>query len=106
VSKHTPGRWVIFGPVSTGFSSEYYCVMNDDTAICQTSGDPEVKHPNNITKQYANARLIAAAPDLLNACQLVLDSCGYDAESILGNEARSAVIKAVKKAIEGDDGPK
>lgn len=55
-SKHTPGPWRIH--------SDY---IESDTGyeVCQV----KTNHPRNADTQAANARLIAAAPDLLKACQ-------------------------------------
>lgn len=47
----------------------------------------------------ANAKLIAAAPELLNACQLALG--GIDPKSDIGKQIKKAINKALVK--EADD---
>lgn len=47
----------------------------------------------------ANAKLIAAAPELLNACQLALG--GIDPKSDIGKQIKKAINKALGK--EADD---
>jgi hypothetical protein len=62
-AKHTPGpweasRWRVCGRIDT----DRICV------ICDTAHNAKSRTPEN----EANARLIAAAPDLLAACQQLL----------------------------------
>lgn len=47
-------------------------------------------------RQYRNARLIAAAPELLEALQLVWDAYGFDpsVDSSIWQAAREAIAKA------------
>lgn len=71
-TKHTPGPWYYSGPYKTGFSSEFFHIGNDKISVCQTGGDMEVKEPNNLEEQRANAILISAAPELLEICQEAL----------------------------------
>lgn len=71
-TQHTPGPWTI-GPTSSFASGNWRIVTTHDgtTNICACHGtiitDAEM-HPMNQTRD-ANARLIAAAPDLLAALQ-------------------------------------
>lgn len=72
MSKHTPGPWEVShgGHGSPhGFVIDEYYVLNrtvaDDVAIAADIVDPATQMPSE-----ANARLIAAAPDLLEACQM------------------------------------
>lgn len=85
-TKHTPGPWNYSGPCEiTGRYSIYH---NGPLAYCgdttATPGDGE-----------ANARLIAAAPELL---ELVLDALDDPDVDILGpgwvHDARAAIEKA------------
>lgn len=68
---HTPGKWNYFGPMKTGYSSEFYGVGNGEKLVCQTGGDMEIRFPNNLDEQRANAVLIAAAPEMLSALRFV-----------------------------------
>lgn len=70
--KHTPGPWHYSGPYKTEFSSEFFHIGNDNISVCQTGGDVEVKEPNNLEEQIANAILISVAPELLEVCSEAL----------------------------------
>lgn len=83
---HTPGPWVI------GRSRRGHDVVMVDTAsgtaICDVYGDSD--------DRPANARLIAAAPDLLEALETLYRAvCIADADLRPGEElAREAIAKA------------
>lgn len=62
---HTSGPWNVYGPMSTALSSEYYCVGSSEKKVCKTGDSTEINIPNNLEEQFANAKLIASAPDLL-----------------------------------------
>lgn len=80
MTKHTPGPWrigdagaAIFGP-KTDAPSPATIV----SAMGKAGGD--------VSAMRANARLIAAAPDMLNALRDVAAiSTGYDSEEIIGD---------------------
>ena len=80
-TRHTPGPWVARG--TTVFNSGCFFISD-----CDGLGDPERK-----SMSEANARLIAAAPDLLTALQDMLDGEGdMTAERV--KKARAAITKA------------
>lgn len=64
-TKHTPGPWMIDGDQILGPGDDYLIETDEGdqwfTQVCQGSGNWE-----------ANARLIAAAPDLLHACNVIM----------------------------------
>lgn len=62
-AKHTPGPWVVDGPR----------VRTESAALIATTG-----YFREASTEIANARLIAAAPELLEAAQLVI--AWYEAE--------------------------
>lgn len=76
---HTPGPWIL----------EQDTVFIGETRKVQ----PVLYHRDS--EGMANARLIAAAPDLLHALELLYDT-GSDSETI--NYARSIASKAIAKA--------
>jgi len=91
MSQHTPGPWW------AGTDEDAHMVYGseaDGTAVAdcmRDDGDDYVER--------ANARLIAAAPDLLAACKVALDRIGSDIESphlrtADGDQLRAAVAKA------------
>lgn len=59
MNKHTPGPWKIY---SKGMS---YVTDSKDNLICDTFKDTDC----DFEMAVANARLIAASPDLLEACE-------------------------------------
>ena len=90
MSKCTPGPWVVEpggfvgGPIGYG-------------RVCQTWNKFEEYFKNC----EANARLIAAAPDLLEACRLVHDCAFLDSRCTEDqwNAAVNAVESAIAKAV-------
>lgn len=94
--KHTPGPWVLDGH---NLSSIIHCVKE--------RGNPEAKH---LCGDYetiarcedenwkANARLIAAAPDLLEALEMCLDCLAENGVKEAQEKARAAIEKATGAA--------
>ena len=76
-AQHTPGPWHIntAGSAKRGEAFKitelyvYAPLTQDDTAICADVIDPVTQEPSE-----ANARLIAAAPDLLAACRALVET--------------------------------
>ena len=89
-ARHSPGPWhATQCPMNTGLY-----VQNDKL---QLIANPQANHTIDQTTKDANARLIAAAPDLLEACQAVLAAEGEDWET--GRRVlRAAVEKATQPA--------
>jgi hypothetical protein len=92
---HTPGPWMI-RPFRGGF-------IRDSISICGTSIQEITAlsaPPDRFHEQAANARLIAAAPELLALAQAVIAT--YNAETTdsvldflpLVKQARAAIAKA------------
>ncbi len=98
-TKHTPGPWG-----QTGFKIH----TQTGLAIANISIPDPVCHDVGI----ANAKLIAAAPDLLEALESVLDRLEIALEDVFSpeahkwdqadNAARKLAAKAIAKAIGGD----
>jgi hypothetical protein len=108
MSKHTPGPWVLEKAVGTddmdcGWS--VLPVMVDYKyrgELCHLS---DAEHIEGITKDErdANARLIASAPDLLEALQEMVREFGYDVVHPNGlvhdeHEAIRSAMAAIAKA--------
>ena len=101
--KHTTGEWKIIKnhPVIRGIS-----IMNDGNTkpelICelpQIVGDSFTDNREHIE---ANAKLIAAAPDLLEACEWLYENYGipYDSESTDEMKAEEEImLKKAEQAI-------
>lgn len=99
-TKHTPGPWQAYNRVGNRIFNQwrvYSDCLNQPCAICKMdeslTGDQEV----------ANARLIAAAPDLLEACKglecsireaFKLDVKKHYSLMLFIESARAAIAKA------------
>ena len=89
---HTPGPWEVAMP---GEVDEHYAVLDGFGHTASVYGCPE-----EAATAFANARLIAAAPDLLAACELLLIYLG-DWDD-MENETCAAARKAIAKAKGGE----
>ena len=99
MSKHTPGPWRRCG----GFTPAYCAIHSNDGYIVFGLADPgahteqgqPIKAPDTDT-QHANARLIAAAPDLLEALWVCMEHNrlhhGDSHNTVI--QARAAIAKA------------
>ncbi len=105
-NQYTPGPWTFDG--SAVFPDD----GNEDSTftiaeVCKHGKEVQadkrrVEHKLMDERDTANARLIAAAPDLLAACEELLEDqchaikqCGYDPkDSDTINRARAAIAKA------------
>lgn len=103
-AKHTPGPWRVETQTMNGqaINSELFPfqIESEDWVICEVYGDvPQID-------AGANARLIAAAPELLDALQgLLADIQDYQRINNLGGEnnhwqviASAAIAKALGEA--------
>lgn len=85
---HTPGPWTY---------EELFACDNDSLGISIQSGRNELAHISGIGQEdFDNVRLIAAAPDLLEALMVLLPvaSSAYGALSKDLDQARAAISKA------------
>lgn len=93
MSKHTPGPWTGAGPsfgdplprYTTEIVTEWEDEDGEALSIC------ELPFHHHDDENEANARLIAAAPDLLEALQDLCDTLG---ECGMTERARAAIAKA------------
>lgn len=65
-SKHTPGPWKAYGFMITG--GDFRQVADCNMPV----GTPGREEDATVDEDQANARLIAAAPDLLAACEMLI----------------------------------
>jgi hypothetical protein len=97
MSKHTPGPWYQVGA--------WVEVEDDDTPdICTCS--PQAMEQDHLKWDWktihANARLIAAAPDMLVALQAYVADCeSVDPEGLFAGETLIAARAAIAKATGG-----
>jgi len=96
MSKYTPGPWTVREKQNGGKKSRVFstAIMGGDNihwVVTQVCGH------DHKGSQKANAALIAAAPDLLEACEktiVYLNQC----PNVKAAPAREAILKALKKA--------
>ena len=74
MGKHTPGPWEV--RLSMGSQSIAYDISSDDGRVCSS---PRWATPRE-DEALANARLIAAAPDLLEALEAIMHAHQADIE--------------------------
>ena len=90
MSKHTPGPWFCPTPLHGTFYVEARIDggMLQEVASCGPTADP--------AQQAANARLIAAAPELLESLDAALGLIGivWPTDSDVTLKARAAIAKA------------
>ncbi len=98
--KHTPGPWHI---MKGGFGNKFpknvnmhqiYATNDDLEMICKVWRDGMLCH--KVQDFDANARLISAAPELLEILQEILKKVSLD--SIGGNELYQKTLKVIDKA--------
>lgn len=80
---HTPGPWKLYSEDLRG--GKYWCV-----SFPPSTHDSEIDL-HETDNGEANARLIAAAPDLLDACYAAVDRCEYE-------HIRKILYSAIAKA--------
>src|SRR6266404_5429237 len=111
---HTPGPWrVMPDPVWKGkhpCHDHRYITTNHDPEAYLTGwrfsdSDPEaqiIAQTTDSPQQAANARLIAAAPDLLEACRLAYD--WQDKQTPIATPGRIEVRDRLRAAIDRAEG--
>lgn len=98
---HTPGPWVIDYEGTTGHIKAF--VRDKTPTVCKYGTDYRGERHSALELEHqdaANARLIAAAPDLLAAAEKVI-ACGALPRERHLCEAIRELENAVKKAKEG-----
>jgi len=82
IYEHTPGPW------DAKDWRVCHSIGGDIGVICDTASNAKTRTLEN----RANARLISAAPELLEACEAMLD--GYEAGKQIRELCRVAIAKA------------
>jgi len=106
MNKHTPGPWEPYKGSSMG--DEYYIWGDFSSGPKPHKLIAEINHTNMVAMQctfkesLANAKLIAAAPDLRDAC-IAVARYGTKGKMPDGRFAFDLVINALDKAIGGHD---
>lgn len=106
-AKHTPGPW----DANTGYANpEFLPLMKNQRVrvIMSSNPDCDVAYLQNLRpkeEEAANANLIAACPELLQACKAVLNDTGIKAMGIYqwqDAKVPAMLASAIAKA-EGED---
>lgn len=100
-TKHTPGPWL--RDRESGFDCDVRAANGRKIASVNVQNAPKSKKGwlSRQKENEANARLIAAAPDLLNALAEIVaaaDGDGWKALDAGFNNARTAIAKATGEA--------
>jgi hypothetical protein len=111
MAKHTPGPWINVGPGCNSSGSDVYTtaamprdrmIGYSESWICTTNPNGQWCSYRDPVEQMANARLIAAAPELLTSLKaligLVRDGFHPEDPSVCRalREAQGAVRKATR----------
>jgi hypothetical protein len=75
-AKHTPGPWMVGGDRPGDSSAMALMIYCDDSLGSRVADCSESGHGIPREQDYANARLIAAAPDLLALARQYASECG------------------------------
>lgn len=96
MSKHTPGPWV--ADINRGYGFPFRPTPNipiNPVVMGRAVNRSIAKVPRGYEEAEANARLIAAAPELLEALQLIVKTCAFQrGESPTFDVAIAAIAKA------------
>jgi len=90
VNTHTPGPWKIDSTVGGSLGDKV--TASDGLTVCRTSLERSPEH------REANARLIAAAPSLLEVCKAV--ATHIDPDAPCATTSRKEVMMQLRAAIE------
>lgn len=94
MSAHTPGPWEVHRLPQGDFSEPSIAIYGD-------GGRRAVALIHSATRAEANARLIAAAPELLAALEGILEIGKRDMSNPKYDEYFSAARTAIAKALDG-----
>ena len=95
-TKHTPGPWEV-GPVDDTVVTH---VGADGVRLVVAEIDGDYNQPETWPIMEANARLIAAAPELLEAAIELKDVCNRPSAARTRAEAWRKLDKAIAKALQ------
>lgn len=99
MTRHTPGPWAINAGEPTLVYRPGRSESEDEPAIAVTydvESAERFEWSRDTDECEANAHLIAAAPDLLDACRVALEVCRFDA----GEGRKAYDLQFVRLAIE------
>lgn len=92
-SAHTEGPWAIIDPHAAEPRIGGWLRPNEFGLVATVANETD-----GAAERQANARLIAAAPDLLEACEAALWELTFDAPDAWEDEATRILRRAIEKA--------
>lgn len=94
-TQHTPGPWAVLDRPENALDNSRILthITNGSHIVCTLGTTCKDGSPNH----YTNARLISAAPDMLEALECVVDLLG-DQEGIFIDQCKAALAKAKGEA--------
>lgn len=95
MNTHTPGPW---GCISTSNHAHDYRLTRLDGSTLPLNDDAKFENGNDHREQRANARLISAAPDLLEALREYVERQEAESINCNGLPEYDKAIAAIKKA--------
>jgi len=105
-SLHTPGPWDVAEcnesvPLPAGYPVSIHKAgqRSNESRICDMAAQGDQKYDPDVT--WANAHLIAAAPDLLETCRRLLDWCEVD---VFGDKFPSGYRQEAEKVVAKAEG--
>ena len=91
---YTPGPWKREGGFSRRIKSEHMWIAE----CCWPTAMPH-------KERFANARLLAAAPELLEVCKVAVEClAGYDSAWIALSPAQRSLVNLLKETIQKAEG--
>lgn len=96
-AKHTPGPWMVFDEIDRSCIRRPGVDAAGISIVCYGGGmlgDHAGVHGQTTAEAWANARLIAAAPELLEACKKAT-TCASIPDEVM-QIIRAAIAKATK----------
>ena len=104
MTEHTPGPWKIEPPLSNEIDQNTFITANGSMALVAEILQPLTNEEGDYRGTF-DAHLIAAAPDLLAACKLVLAYMEYGSSPREGyGAARQNDMALLRKAIARAEG--
>jgi hypothetical protein len=102
LSKHTPGPWEVYPFITSQVTGDEVSEAGPDTFI-QFRVQTAAEHCclADVIQSPADARLIAAAPELLSALEMIRDAdndCAKDRLPRIPSPARARIDAAIAKA--------
>ena len=84
MGSHTPGPWAVTKAKPRTVTSGGVLICN--AALRNLGTVKQNKHGKDEIEAEANARLIAAGPELLEALQALISACEFEANSLAGGD--------------------